>query len=247
MAPQYISDALKQVELRVQTEVGHQALAALEREIDAGIFSIDGYNNLEISTIADLFLNEVNRRTVALSNGKEMAEPDLVPGEEFLIEPGAEAKYAEFGSRYIAWVIDWVLLGALSVSIVSGVYYLAGQPQAQIQLVVACSVPFLLLGYWLYYAFQESSVHQGTLGKRAMKIRVVNYDNERLTFKDASVRFLGRLVSHLIPLFMGFFMMMLTEKKQALHDKIAKTYVVKTPDTSTHFPLTAIVDSGLGA
>ncbi|MUG21849.1 RDD family protein [Paenibacillus macerans] len=80
-------------------------------------------------------------------------------------------------------------------------------------------------GAWLYYAIMESSKWQGTFGKMALGIVVVNRRYERMSFLRASGRFWGRFLS-VLSLYIGFIMAGFTEKKQALHDKIAQTYVV---------------------
>ena len=77
----------------------------------------------------------------------------------------------------------------------------------------------------LYQSIFESSKFQGTPGKIAVKIKVVNLKGERITFLQALGRNSGKIVSGLI-LNIGFLMAIWTVKKQALHDIIANTYVV---------------------
>lgn len=96
---------------------------------------------------------------------------------------------------------------------------------------------------WYYFAQQESSVHQATLGKRVVGLVVTDLQNQRLSFGHASLRFLMKalpsvlglvgavigaagLVGTLSLLFwFGFFIQPFTPKKQALHDILAKTLV----------------------
>jgi len=91
----------------------------------------------------------------------------------------------------------------------------------------------ILLGYFLiwiigfgYFAFLESSARKATYGKEALGLIVVNIDGTQLTFTQASLRYIGKLASALI-LYIGFIMIGFTEKKQGLHDMIAKTLVIK--------------------
>lgn len=83
--------------------------------------------------------------------------------------------------------------------------------------------PFIVA--WLYYAIMESSRFKGTLGKKALSIAVVNERSERISFGHASARYWSKCVS-VVTLYIGFLMAGFTEKKQALHDKIANTYLV---------------------
>ena len=80
--------------------------------------------------------------------------------------------------------------------------------------------------YWLYFALMESSSWQATLGKRAVGVKVVNDGGGRITFITATIRYIGKIVSGAIFL-IGYIMAAFTAKKQALHDMIASTYVVK--------------------
>lgn len=79
---------------------------------------------------------------------------------------------------------------------------------------------------WLYYAFFESSKWQATLGKRFCKIRVTDYKGGRISFLRATGRYFAKYLSTLI-LFIGYIMIIFTEKKQGLHDMIAQTYVIR--------------------
>jgi uncharacterized RDD family membrane protein YckC len=91
--------------------------------------------------------------------------------------------------------------------------------------------PFIDIGFivasWLYYALQESSPCQATFGKRMLGLRVADMDGQRIGFIRASVRFFGKILSGLI-CSIGYMMAGFTEKKQALHDMIAGTFVVTT-------------------
>jgi uncharacterized RDD family membrane protein YckC len=85
---------------------------------------------------------------------------------------------------------------------------------------------FLIL-QWLYFAGMESSARQATFGKAVMSLRVTNYEGQRISFGHATGRFFAKIVSGLIPFAIGYIMAGFTEKKQALHDLIAGTLVLK--------------------
>ena len=84
----------------------------------------------------------------------------------------------------------------------------------------------LLLTFWLYNAFCESSTWQATLGKRLLHIKVVNERGRRLTFLHATGRAFAKLLSY-ITFYIGFVMAGCTKRNRALHDMIAQTYVVR--------------------
>jgi uncharacterized RDD family membrane protein YckC len=67
-----------------------------------------------------------------------------------------------------------------------------------------------------------------TLGKKALNLRVVTTEYDSLSFGKAFLReVIGKFVSTVI-LLIGFLWVAWDEKKQAVHDKLAGTYVVKT-------------------
>lgn len=78
---------------------------------------------------------------------------------------------------------------------------------------------------WLYYSLMESSAWQATLGKMALGIVVVDASGDRLTWGRASGRYFGKIISA-IPMGIGFLLAGFTQKKQALHDMMAGTFVV---------------------
>jgi uncharacterized RDD family membrane protein YckC len=79
---------------------------------------------------------------------------------------------------------------------------------------------------WLYYALLESSTWQATLGKKALGLEVTDVEGRRISFGRATGRFFAKIISALI-LFIGFIMAGFTERKQALHDMIAGTLVIR--------------------
>lgn len=127
------------------------------------------------------------------------------------------ATYAGFGLRFLAFIIDAIILGAV-VSILS---FLMGLPtddpgRGGLSFVIG----------WLYYSFMESSEKQGTVGKLVVHIKATDISGNRLSFWHATGRHFGKILSSVI-LGIGFLMVIWTEKKQGLHDIIAKTLVVK--------------------
>lgn len=77
----------------------------------------------------------------------------------------------------------------------------------------------------LYWILMEASRIQGSVGKRAMGIRVVDENGAKLTLLRALGRNMSKILS-VLPCLMGFIMAGWTAKKQALHDIVARCYVV---------------------
>lgn len=79
---------------------------------------------------------------------------------------------------------------------------------------------------WLYFALMESSKYQATLGKMAVSARVTDLEGNRISFARATGRYFGKIISGMI-LMIGYIMAGFTEKKQALHDMMANTLVIR--------------------
>ncbi len=79
----------------------------------------------------------------------------------------------------------------------------------------------------LYYTFFEASAWQATPGKRIMRLYVADLNGQRLTFGRALLRNIARQISGVF--FIGYLMTGFTEKKQALHDIIAGSLVLRRP------------------
>jgi len=84
-----------------------------------------------------------------------------------------------------------------------------------------------LLLKWLYYAYLESGEKQSTWGKMMLGIYVTDLSGQRITFGRASGRFFAKIVSGLVPLWIGYIMAGFTERRQALHDMIASCLVLR--------------------
>ncbi len=148
--------------------------------------------------------------------------------------------YAGFWKRFVAYIIDDIVLsvaGLIVVLIVGGIFGLGllsaiGQEsEASPALIAAFAsgilvvVVCIMVAGWLYYALMESSANQGTLGKMALGIKVTDLNGNRISFGKATGRYFGKIVSGMI-LYIGFIMAGFTEKKQALHDIMAGCLVV---------------------
>jgi uncharacterized RDD family membrane protein YckC len=83
---------------------------------------------------------------------------------------------------------------------------------------------FIFIIVWGYFAVQESSTRKGTVGKQAMNLIVTDLDGNKITFIQATVRFLGKVLTA-VPFFAGFLLILFSDKRQALYDIIAKTLV----------------------
>ena len=81
----------------------------------------------------------------------------------------------------------------------------------------------------IYFAVQEASSYQATIGKRILHLAVCDEDGERLTLTRAFARNIVRLVNWFI-FSAGYLLILFTAKEQGLHDKIVHSLVVDISD-----------------
>jgi len=155
----------------------------------------------------------------------------------------SQVQYAGFWWRFLAYIIDDLLIGAVSwifILPIMGIFGIsmyslkeAGMDTGDAELLMlpiifaSTSIGVLVtVLQWLYFALMESSKYQGTVGKMALKIKVTDDAGNRVSFGRATGRYFGKIISGMI-LLIGYIMAGFTEKKQALHDILASCYVIK--------------------
>jgi len=153
-------------------------------------------------------------------------------------------EYAGFWMRFVAYFIDNIIIGFIEFLLVLPLLGLLGYNVALVETlseienadtdllvpIIASAVSGIalsaLLITWFYYALMQSSAKQATIGKMALGLKVTDVNGDRLTFARASLRYFSKILSSLF-FMIGYIMAGFTEKKQALHDMIANTYVVR--------------------
>jgi uncharacterized RDD family membrane protein YckC len=77
-----------------------------------------------------------------------------------------------------------------------------------------------------YFTYFEGGPRGQTLGKRAMGIRVVDFDTGGpIGYGRAFIRYIGRIVSAIV-FYLGYLWMLWDREKQCWHDKFASDLVV---------------------
>lgn len=160
-------------------------------------------------------------------------DADYNQSSQIFTEPPPLA-YAGFWERFFAMLIDGIIIEVINylVGLAFGFSYFEGGTDRYRSINSFFYSSFRgdsivdLIVSWLYYALQESGPAQATLGKRALGMQVVGQSGQRISFINATGRHFGKIVSVLI-LFIGYLMVIWDDRKQALHDKMAGTFVVK--------------------
>jgi uncharacterized RDD family membrane protein YckC len=117
--------------------------------------------------------------------------------------------YTSFWRRGAAAIIDGIILSAISALCM--------------RLVVL--LPFAFILHFFYKPIFESSNVRATPGKYLAEISVVRSNGDKLTLKDAYIRYFASWVSALM-LGLGYLCALFTKKNQTLHDLFADTVVI---------------------
>ena len=158
-----------------------------------------------------------------------------------MIERNMQGQYAGFVSRAMAYVLDLAISAAIVIVVVWVTIGLLAYFGIDVG---ACPSPDQGLGvraivcrisegalavfaalFWPVYTVFFLAVAGQTLGKRIVGVRVVRLDGQRMNLRRALLRLLGYYVS-IATLGLGFLWILVDNRRQGWHDKIARTCVV---------------------
>ena len=132
--------------------------------------------------------------------------------------------YAGFWRRVAAYYVDGILVMVAVVLIL--LPFMFSESLAMIGGVVA------LVFYFGFFPVMHSSALQATLGKLLLGVKVTDREGNRISMGRSLGRFLGMVfVSSIFTLGIGYLLAGVTERRQALHDMIAGTLVVRRDAT----------------
>lgn len=159
-----------------------------------------------------------------------------------------EIKYAGFWLRFVAFLVDSLILKVIHTIIFTPLFVFIGLssfvkfgteidstdeiPPEMLPFIITLiggiifAIFFSMVMFWLYYALMESSSKQATLGKMILNLKVTDLNGNRISFAQASGRYFGKIISSIL-FMIGYIMAGFTNKKQALHDMMSDCLVVK--------------------
>jgi uncharacterized RDD family membrane protein YckC len=170
---------------------------------------------------------------------------------------GPRLRYQSVGIRFAATVIDVLVLSFISwifIALAVGSAFSSIAPiqpatsgdvnatVAQINATltqvsgalsagIATAAVITLIVWFLYYTLLEGRYGQ-TLGKWFVKIKVVKEDGTKISYGDAAVRTILRIIDAIFDYLIGALLIWTSDKKQRLGDRIAHTVVVQLCDES---------------
>ena len=145
---------------------------------------------------------------------------------------------AGIGSRFVAVLLDSLILGAFFLAEILSMVAFAGATSAlasgdggvvgaAVKWFIALIVFINFAVAWGYFAWFEAYWHGQTPGKRVMKIRVIKDSGRQITLFEALARNLLRVVDYLPGFYLvGLITMLCNKRSQRLGDLVAGTIVV---------------------
>jgi len=145
------------------------------------------------------------------------------------METGQPYPFKGFWIRVVASIIDGIILLIL-ILLLAGISLVifgaalgegAGIGMFFLVLILAS------LATILYKPIMEASEYQGTFGKYALGMKVIDKNGQKITMTSSFVRTILYIIgAQVFLLCLGIVMVGFTEYKQGLHDILANTYVV---------------------
>jgi uncharacterized RDD family membrane protein YckC len=151
-------------------------------------------------------------------------------------------QYQGVAIRFVALLIDVIILGIISAVItapfrIPTTITITNVTNGTSQITSVTANPFVAFGSLiaviidlLYFTFLLGAYGQ-TVGKMAVKIKVVKEDGTKISYADALVRtilYVIDAIPYIIPYLLGAILIWTSDQKQRLGDRAAHTVVVRT-------------------
>jgi len=181
--------------------------------------------------MADIVRPAGPQREVCPACGEDFPPQSAAPAEEVPSPPAWLPPLAGFWLRGVAALLDLSFLAIVLLFSVPTFFFTAAgvsglNPLDEGHLLALVTWFFANVVALAYYVFFTGFCGQ-TPGKMALRLKVLQIDGHDIGFRCAFYReTVGKFLSALL-LGAGYLMVAFDERKQALHDRIAQTYVVK--------------------
>jgi len=134
--------------------------------------------------------------------------------------PNQSGPRAGFWARFAALFIDSIVIAIIPIIVIA-----IGAGSSSNGLLAFGYILYLILyvGYFVYF---EGGPTGQTLGKRALGIRVIDFNNAGpIGYGRAFIRLIGRIIAGFF-CYLGYFWMLWDKEKQCWQDKMANDVVV---------------------
>jgi uncharacterized RDD family membrane protein YckC len=151
----------------------------------------------------------------------------------------AEIVLASWGERFIAWLIDFIIVNVVLWAIFAAVafpFWITGAPERWFERAdgpIGWGVTSLVFfAYWIYF---ETTTGQ-SLGKMAMKIKTTDLAGNKVDIKSAAIESFGKAFLLPIDVILGWIFS--NDKSQRIFSKAGNTIVVNVKTGEQNFRYT---------
>jgi len=140
-----------------------------------------------------------------------------------------ELLIAKWSDRFVAWLIDFIIISAISAAIVAVVFGVANFEWNE-NIIFSESASFMPVSL-LFFAYWIISEYKGgqSIGKKILHLTVVNINGKSAPFLGVIISSFGK--AFLLPIDLILGVIFTNQKRQRIFNKIGDTIVIKIKDT----------------
>lgn len=138
------------------------------------------------------------------------------------------------GSRFLAYLIDIILLSVVGIGVSFALGEGIGTGDADATSLETLIAPYYSFSFYInmlivlfYFTFFEASNAHATLGKQALGIKVIKADGGEITTSGALIRNLTKTLLYYTYIGILTYLMVFTSSRRTLHDMAGGTRVVQ--------------------
>lgn len=152
-------------------------------------------------------------------------------GIKYTSESLPQITLAKMSHRYLAWVIDYTIIFAISLTV-----FLVGNSTSNFQALINGKFQYaryfeyglISTVFFLYWFILESRTGQ-SIGKMALHLKITNLKGESADFKSIAISSFGK--AFLLPVDVILGRIFTNKKRQRIFNRLGKTIVIKVPQT----------------
>lgn len=172
-----------------------------------------------LSATGDVDMGQAGTSGLTIGIGKQASTKNRNEDSDY-----PDYEYAGFWERFAALFLDGLVLMVFSIP--AWIVIWIGETHGGNVIVALACLMFLAISP-IYFSVMESGEKSATYGKRWMGLKVLDLNNQRISGGRALARWASHGFSN-ITLYVGYFIQPFTQRKQALHDLVSGTIVVRT-------------------
>lgn len=140
-----------------------------------------------------------------------------------------ELVIAKWSDRFIAWLIDFLIISSVSTMIFALIYgtYSLEWSEAMIFSEATSYLPtsIVFFGYWVILEYKTGQ----SIGKKIIHLKIVDLEGKPPSFTGVVISSFGK--SFLLPIDMILGLIFTNQKRQRIFNKISDTIIIKIKNT----------------